>query len=82
METNSQHCLATKSRPDTLLPSTSYLISSTPQLLNSRNLATDLFNTLIQSQDSAPNKPSESRYINDIIYEEIFKPEHTPSEWD
>eukprot|EP00983_Pelagomonas_calceolata_P032485 1018993-Pelagomonas_calceolata.AAC.1 len=51
-------------------------------ILNSPNLTTDIVNTLIQSQDSSPNKPSELRYINDIIYEEISKPEHTPSGWD
>eukprot|EP00983_Pelagomonas_calceolata_P021923 687624-Pelagomonas_calceolata.AAC.1 len=50
-------------------------------VLNSHNLK-DLINTLIKSQCSSPNKPPESRCINNTMYEEMTKTEHTPSGWD
>eukprot|EP00983_Pelagomonas_calceolata_P007069 230215-Pelagomonas_calceolata.AAC.1 len=45
--------------------------------LNSHNLTPDLTDTIIQSQDSSPNKPPESRRINSTAY--VSSPVHTCS---
>eukprot|EP00983_Pelagomonas_calceolata_P108324 1159443-Pelagomonas_calceolata.AAC.9 len=49
--------------------------------LNSHNLTPDLISTIIQSQDSLPNKPPESRCINNTMYAESTEVEHTPACW-
>ena len=51
---------------------------NTPALAEDRF---DLINTIIHNQDSSPNKTLESRCINNTIYAEMMKTEHTPTGW-
>ena len=51
---------------------------NTPTLAEDRP---DLINTIIHNQDSSPNKTLESRCINNTIYAEMMKTEHTPTGW-
>eukprot|EP00983_Pelagomonas_calceolata_P010484 339825-Pelagomonas_calceolata.AAC.2 len=58
-----------------------FALNKLSHTLNSHNLTPDLIKTIIQSQDGLPNKPPESRRINNTMCAEVTKVEHTPACW-